>query len=252
VASISLDDVRAYHAAAFRPDLTAIVVIGDITPEAARATVEKYFGAWSARGEAPATVLPPVPPSMPRSTAVPDASRVQDEVTLAETVQANRTSDDAYPLQLGNTVLGGGFYSTRLTRDLRKDAGLVYSIDSRFDLGKTRGVYEVRYACDPGNVSKVEASVARELETMQKSNVGDDELQRAKAMLLRQLPLAEASTAAIAQGLLGRWDLGLPFDEPARAAQRYIELSADDVRAAFQRQVRPHDLARVSRGPAPR
>jgi zinc protease len=252
VATVTLDDVREYHHAAFRPDLTAIVVIGDVTPEAARATIEKYFGAWTAQGEPPVTTLPPVPPSKSKATAVPDASRVQDDVTLAETIAATRESPDNYPLKLGNTVLGGGFYSTRLTRDLRKNAGLVYSIDSRFELGKTRGIYAVHYACDPGNVTKVQASVARELVTMQKTRVSDDELARAKAMLLRQLPLAEASTSAIAQGLLGRWDLGLPLDEPTIAAQRYIELTAEDVRAAFASQVRAGDLARVSRGPAPR
>ncbi|SPJ18844.1 hypothetical protein SBBP2_990006 [Burkholderiales bacterium] len=149
-------------------------------------------------------------------------------------------------------MLGGGFYSTRLSRDLRKSAGLVYSIGSRFDIGKSRGIYLVQYACDPQNVTKVQASVERELDAMRKSPVTDDELQRAKAMLLRRIPLAEASTGAIAQGLIARWDLELPLDEPTVAATRYISLSADDVRAAFVQWVRPQDLARVTLGPKPR
>jgi zinc protease len=251
ISALQLDDLRAYHHAAFRPDLAVIVVIGNVTAESARAVIEKYFGGWTASGDAPPTTLPPAPPSSASATAVPDASRVQDEVTLAETIGVTRTSPDRYALRVGNAVLGGGFYASRLTLDIRKNAGLVYSIDSRLDLGKTRGVYLVQYACDPGNVSKVEASVQKELETMQQAPVTPDELQRAKAMLLRQLPLGEATTGSIARGLIDRWDAGLPLDEPSRAAERYIAIGADEVQNAFSTLLRPKELARISRGPAP-
>lgn len=252
LSALTLDDLRRYQHAAFRPDLAVITVIGDVTPEAARAVVEKYFGAWQAAGEPPSTTLPPVPASHASATAVPDSSRVQDEVTLAETVGVTRASPDAYALLLGNAVLGGGFYSTRLSRDLRKDAGLVYSIDSRFELGRTRSVYLVEYACDPQNVKIVQASVARELDIMQRTPVTDEELQRAKAMLLRQIPLAESTTDAIAQGLIERWSAGLPLDEPTVAAQHIIALDAENVRSAFAKWVRVVDLTRVSRGPSAR
>ncbi len=45
IRGITLDQVRAFHAATFRPDLTTIVVIGRVTPDQARASIEKYFGA---------------------------------------------------------------------------------------------------------------------------------------------------------------------------------------------------------------
>lgn len=249
VSALTLEEVRRYYHAAFRPDLTAVVVIGNIAPEQARAVVQKYFGDWTADGPKPETTLPPVPPNAPSQTAVPDASRVQDLVTLAETVDITRSSPDYYALRLGNTVLGGGFYSARLSRDLRKDAGLVYSIDSSIDAGKSRSVYVVQYACDPPNVGKVHVSVGREIEKMRQAPVTAAELQRAKAMLLRQIPLAEASTGAIAQGLLARWDLGLPLDEPTLAARRYIDLDAGDITSAFAKWLRPANLVEVTQGP---
>ena len=251
VGALTLDDVRGYYRAAFRPDLTTIVVIGKVTPERASAVIAAHFGAWSATGPRPETTLAPVPLNRATATAVPDPSRVQDRVILAETLELTRSSPDYYALELGNTVLGGGFYSTRLSRDLRKDTGLVYSVASYFDLSKTRGIYFVQYACDPRNVSKVHRIVARELADMQKSPVTADELQRAKAHLLRRIPLNESSVSGIAGGLIQREVLDLPLDEPTRAAQRYLALDAADVEAAFAKWLRLDDLVRVSQGPNP-
>ena len=163
VQSLTLDDVKNYYTAAFRPDLTTIVVIGKISPDEAVATIGKYFGGWQASGEKPDTLFPPAPDSATSATQVPDASRVQDQVTLAETLTLTRTNPDYYALQLGNHVLGGGFYATRLYRDLREKNGLVYFVDSSFDIGLTRGIYEVEYACDPQNVYGARAVILRDL-----------------------------------------------------------------------------------------
>jgi zinc protease len=249
VSALTMDNVRSYYRSAFRPDLAVIVVIGDVAPAQAQAVIQKYFGQWTADGPKPETTLPAVPPNKPAEVAVADPSRVQDRATLAETVGITRSSPDYYPLQLGNTVLGGGFYSARLSRDLRKDAGLVYSIGSYLQAGKSRSVYVVQYACDPPNVSKVHASVSREIEKMRKTPVTPEELQQAKAMLVRHLPLSEASIGSIAQGLIARWDLDLALDEPTLAARRYIDLSVDDIEAAFARWLRPDDLVQVTQGP---
>lgn len=249
VGKVTLEDLKAYQEQTFRPDLAVIVVIGDVTPEEAKNVIEKYFGSWSATGSKPNTILPEVPLNRASVTGVPDLSRVQDEVTLAETVGLNRSAPDVYALRLGNNILGGGFYSTRLSLHLRKEAGLVYSVGSELEFGQTRSIYFVQYACDPKNVDRVQASVIRELQTMQNAPVTPVELQRSKAMLLRQIPLDEASTEAIAQGLIHLWDLSLPLDEPSIAAHHYVDLTARDVQAAFEKWLRPADLVRVTQGP---
>jgi zinc protease len=251
VRSLTDDSVRAYYQRVFRPDLTTIVIIGKVTPEAARAAVERCFGAWSGSGPAPPTELPAAPPNRPGVIAVPNASRVQDRVVLAQNLALTRSDSDYYPLALGNAVLGGSFYSTRLSIDLRKNAGLVYGVESLLQAGRTRSVYLVEYASDPQKVAKAADMVARELSTMQNTPVGSDELTRVKAYLLRQIPLAEADVAGIAHGMLGRRDLGLPLDEPSVAARHYVELDAAAVQSAFRKWIRPADLVRVSEGPAP-
>jgi zinc protease len=251
VSSITLDDVKAYYRKAFRPDLATIVVVGKVTPERARAVVEKYFGEWKADGSKPNIDLPPVATNAPSIVAVPDASRVQDEVVLAQNVGVNRSHPDYYALELGSAVLGGSFYSTRLSIDLRKNAGLVYSVGSDISAGRTRANYFIQYASDPENVSKASAIALRELKQMQDAPVTDDELVRVKALLLRQIPLGESSIGNIARGLAGRWELDLPLDEPTLAAQRYIALGPAEIQAAFKKWIRPDDFVRVTQGPTP-
>jgi zinc protease len=251
VKSLTVQDVAGYYQHVFRPDLTTIVVIGNVTPEQARAAAEKYFGDWKASGPAPQTDLPPVPANSPGVVAVPDKSRVQVNATLAETLGLNRFNPDYYALELGNHVLGGGFYATRLYQDLRENAGLVYFVDSSFGVGKTRSTYRVTYACDPQNVSKARAVIERDLKAMQTTVVSGDDLRQAKAMLLRQIPLGEASEQKIAGGLMSRAVIGLPLDEPTVAARHYVDLTADNVKAAFAKWVRPGDLFQVTQGPNP-
>src|SRR5581483_6960395 len=95
---LSIDDVRNYYHEVIRPDLTTIVVIGKVTPEHAREVVEKYFGGWQAHGPKPDTLLPVAPDNHAEVTTVPDTSRVQDEVTLAQTLPLTRTNADYYAL----------------------------------------------------------------------------------------------------------------------------------------------------------
>ncbi len=108
--------------------------------------------------------------------AVPDDSRVQDVVVLAQNLALTRTDPDYYALSLGNALLGGGFYSTRLSIDLRKNAGLVYSVGSLLQAGRTRGAYLIEYACDPQNVSKAADIAVREVKAMQTGPATADEL----------------------------------------------------------------------------
>jgi zinc protease len=251
VTKLTLDQVKQYHAATIRPDLTTIVVIGDVTPEEARTVIEKWFGDWKATGDKPNTTLPAIPLNKASAATVPDAQAVQDSVILAEQIGVNRFDPDYYPLQLGNHVLGGGFYATRLYHDLRQVAGYVYNVDVSMETSETRASYSVNYGCDPPNVSKAKALIVRDLQQMASQNVSDAELHQAKALLLRQIPLSESSEEAVAGGLLGRAEIGLPLDEPIRAAKKYSAMTADDVKTAFAKHIQPDNLVQIVRGPAP-
>ncbi|HEX4031786.1 MAG TPA: pitrilysin family protein [Terracidiphilus sp.] len=251
VSKVTLDEVKQYHDSTVRPDLTTIVVIGDVTSDEARTVIEKWFGDWKATGPKPNTTLPAVPVNKASASTVPDPEAVQDQVTLAEQLDLNRFDPDYYPLQLGNHVLGGGFYATRLYHDLRQVNGYVYGVSVSLNASKSRASYSVDYGCDPQNVSKARALIIRDLNQMRTEDVSASELHQAKALLLRQIPLSTASEDAVAGSLLGRAVMGLPLDEPVIAAHKYMALTADDVRKAFDKQVKTGNLVQVVRGPAP-
>jgi zinc protease len=71
------------------------------------------------------------------------------------------------------------------------------------------------------------------------------------ALLRREIPLEESSMDDIIKALANRVDLNLPLDEPGIAARHFIDLTPKQVQAAFQKWMRPGDLARTSQGPVP-
>ena len=149
---LSLDDVKNYYAKTMRPDLTTIVVVGNVTVAQARAAVDRTFGAWKATGPTPSVDLPPVPLNPPGEVKIPLPNIRQDYVTLEQLVPLPRSAPQYYPLLLGNTVLGGGSLGpeqSRLFRDIRQNAGLVYSIDSQYVSGGARSRFSIEFACAP-------------------------------------------------------------------------------------------------------
>jgi zinc protease len=249
VMGLKPEDVRSYYTHAYRPDLTTIVIVGDVTPDQARHVVEQDFGGWSATGAKPAIDLPPIGPSKPIAAHVPDSSNLQDTVALVESVPLPVTNPDRFNLMVGNTILGGGF-SSRLYQDLRVKTGYVYNVDSQLDWSRTRCDYSVSFGADPDKVVKARAAVAQDLKALQDQPVTEAELTRAKAQMLRRLPMQRSSVDAIAGLDLRLVDLGLPLDTPGIAAKHYYDATPAMVQAAFKAWLRPDDLSEVVKGPA--
>ncbi len=251
VQGLSLDDVRSYYGKIFRPDLTTIVIVGNVSLEAARAAVERSFGGWSASGTPPALDLPPVPLNQPGDVHV-DAPSSQDTVFLAQLASVKRSSQRAVAMQLGNAIFGGGSLGpeqSRLFRDIRQNAGLVYSIHSGFSADDTRSQFSVSFASSPENRQKIIGLIGGEIARMQTELVGDFELSLSKAAIVRRTAVGEASLSAIGQGLLGYSQGGLPLDQSRLDARDIIATSAQAVKDAFAAVVRPDGFVKVVVGP---
>jgi zinc protease len=250
VEDLSLSDIRAYYNATIRPDLTTIVIVGDVDPGHALSVIKAHFGTWTASGTAPITTLPPAPPNKPSALTVPALGSVQDSVTFAETLGVASGTPDYDALTLGDQMLASEFYASRLYRDLREQTGLVYYVSTSFDEDGGRKTYRVRFGCDPQNVSKVAGIVQRDLQAMQSQPPSADEMLRAKALAVRALPLREASEAGIASILLERAVSGLPLDDDS-AEKRYLRVTASEIATAFGKWIRPNDFVQIVQGPSP-
>jgi zinc protease len=251
VGSISLDDVRAYHDAVLRPDLATIVVIGNISAEAAKNAVEKAFGAWHAEGPAPNLELPPVPVNPPAQVTM----QLPIEQTFArftQTVPLSATDADYYPLLVGNAIFGGGSTGpeqSRLFRDLRQNSGLVYNVSSSLGSTGKRSQFQVEFASSPSNVGRISSLIDAEIAKMQTEPVGAFELALVKASLVRRTIVGGASMGAIGGALLNDASNGLPLDQDERDAKQYLRADAPSIQAAFAKYVHPENFVRVIEGP---
>ena len=247
--SVTLDDVKAYYASTFRPDLTTIVAVGDVTPEHVRTAIGAAFGGWTAQGAAPNVYPPAIPRNRASSATIPATGRIQADVTLEQTLPLTYNDADYPVLQLANAALSGGFGSV-LYHDVREVHGYAYSVDSSVSGGHNRSTFSVNYGAYPQNAARAEQLIVRDISGLQKKPLAADRLIRAKALLLGQLPVRSESFNGVAGMLLAYSVTGRPLDTDRRYARAEFAASGDAVRAAMAKWVRPNAFARVMQVPA--
>ena len=251
VGALKLADVRDYYTQTYRPDLTTIVIVGDVTPQQAKATVEKYFGAWKATGPKPDVIPKPVPLNPPSYTVVPNPFASQDQVLIGQTLDLNLHNPDRYALTLGNDVLGGNGFASRLMVDVRVKHGYAYGAGSGLQVDRSRSIFYVQYGSDPGKVAPVDALIRKNLADMQNAPVSAAELDNARQYEIRSIPVDVSSVNRIARALLNWSYKGEPLNQPMIAADHYLHLTAQQVQDAFKKYLKPSNLVQVVQGPAP-
>lgn len=252
VSDLSLADVRDYFARVYRPDMTTIVVVGDVTPAQARTEVEKTFGAWQATGPKPDVVPKPVSLNPPGYTVVANGYATQDQVQIGQMLALDVHDSARYALQLGNEILGANGGASRLMVEVRVNHGYAYYVDSGMQFGRSRSRFMIEYGSDPDKVAAADELVRQNLAAMRNALITPDELTNAKQALLRSIPLQVSSVDSIAHALLDWSRMGEPLDEPMVAARHYLALSPAQVQAAFRRYIKPDHLVQVVLGPTPK
>jgi zinc protease len=243
IGSLTLDDVRAYHAAVMRPDETTIVIMGKIDPLTARSVIQRSFGAWKANGPKPKLDYDPVPPSQAHDVFIPDEVREQDEVVLAETLPLTYEDPEHYALALGNAFLGGDSFASPLYRELRVKRGLVYSVGSSAGFGRTRGDFSLSFGASPEKVAEAKQIALQVVGDMADKPMGDADLHLAKAQALREIELTTQTATDVADGWLAYSEEGLSLDRLYVVARNYEGLTSARIQAAFAKYI---DLGRLS------
>ena len=131
IEKISVEDLQRFHATHYVPGNAILGVTGDFTSGEMRATIEKYFGAWTGAAEAPQKFAGAVTPQATKITLVDRPASVQTYVIVGDRA-IRRTDPEYYGLVVMNQVLGGG-PQARLFLDLREEHSLTYGSYSRFN-----------------------------------------------------------------------------------------------------------------------
>ena len=132
IGAVNAARLRSYHAARLRPAGGYLVLVGDLDPVKARATLERAFSSWEARGAPPAA--PPLPDHGRARTALVDRpGSAQASLIVAHTSAMTPNDPDYLDFIAANHVLGGTANS-RLFENLRTRRGYTYGAYSSLEV----------------------------------------------------------------------------------------------------------------------
>jgi zinc protease len=123
--SIEVADCKAYYDQFFKPNISYLVIVGDMNVKTAKTVAEKYFGSWES-GQIP--VFKPVAVDRPEGVNVvfvDQPGAVQSTVAVCYPLDYSLTSSDYITGSLMSTVLGG-YFGSRLNQNLREDKAFTY------------------------------------------------------------------------------------------------------------------------------
>jgi zinc protease len=249
VRSITRADLLTFTQRYWRPDLTTIAIVGDLSPALVRSTLEAAFGSWRNDGLKPDAHLMPLPPATPGHEYIgTDANQVY--IRLGQPAISRKNPDYDTFLVLNQILGAGGAFESRLWQGLRQRTGLVYSVDSALHANADRGDFRIEFSAAPDRVVEAVRFVRRELERMKQTPVTATELQEAKTRLIGDALLAEASATGQAKQLLDIAVNDLPLDYYRTLNERFAKITAADVQRVAREYLHPSRLVEVYAGPS--
>jgi zinc protease len=188
----SLDDVKRFHDAAYRPSRATLVVAGDLTHAELLAVAERAFGDWvdpagnGTRRGAAALVEPSVVTNA-RLAVVPRDGAAQSELRIGHLTTGRDTPD--YPgLLVLNAVLGGQFVS-RINLKLREEKGYTYGARTGFDWRRGISPFALQASVHTAATADAIKDSLGELQAIRGGRPADEkEMTLAKATLTRGYP----------------------------------------------------------------
>jgi zinc protease len=249
LASITVDEVRTYHARMFQPGGATIVVAGDRSIADLIGAAERAFGTW-----APDPTVAPldrnrareVPSRLPaaRLVAVARQGAAQSALRMGHVAAARSTPD--YPaLVLLNTVLGGQFVS-RLNLNLREDKGFTYGVRTGFDLRRGEGPFVLETSVGTEVTSAALTEAFREIRDIRGERpVTPDELAMARSAVALGYPRGFETAQQVARSAAQLALHELPDSYFEDFVPMLDAVTLDDVTAAARRYLDPDRMATV-------
>lgn len=254
LARIDVAHMKALYSRLIVPCRAKVSIVGAVSRAQADDMVRQLFSRLSPVATAPAacSALPAVPEVAPLSQAV--EQRIAFDSAQAHVLIGQpgfkRKDPDFFALTVGNYILGGGGFVSRLTTEVREKRGLSYSVYSYFDPGLHAGAFTLGLQTRPDQAQQA-VQVARDVVTsFVATGPTEAELQAAKDNLIGGFALRIDSNRKLLGNVANiAWnELALNYLDTW--TQQIDKVTVADVKAAFERKLQPNKLVTVVLGAA--
>jgi predicted Zn-dependent peptidase len=239
VDKITVDQCKKFYQTYFKPNISYLIIVGDIKPVDAQALALKYFGKW-VKGVIPTATFPQ--PKAPQQTEVDFVNKdgaVQSVVTVTYPLDLKPGSPDEIKADLMNSILGSGNIG-RLYKNLREDKGFTYgaysSLSSDKEVGSFTADASVRNVVTDSSVTEF----LKELNLLRDKKVGAEELSSTKAEMAGSFARSLESPQTIAGFALNIARYKLPKDYYQTYLQKIAAVTEADVQAMAQKYLQPN------------
>jgi zinc protease len=245
VSRLTRDDVVRWYESMFGPRATTVLLVGDITPAAARSLVERTFGGWRASGGA-GTRSPVVRAADqaraaqergPRMILVDRPGSVQSGIAIGQ-VGIATTDPDYLRFVALNRVLGGGFNS-RVNMNLRERHGYTYGAFSQLQARRGSGAMVIVSPVRTDVTDSALVEALGEWRRIAREPVPAAEFRAAVDNIVSNFPSSVQTIQGIRQRVATAITTGLPLDFYATYRDRLAAVTAADAHAAATRVLRP-------------
>jgi predicted Zn-dependent peptidase len=236
-------ELRAFHAAMYRPGRAALVVAGDVTADSVVPLLEQHFGAWRGAGAPARSAVPVAPQPTQSQITIVDMPGAEQSVIRIGWVGVPRSTPDYFPLQVLNTVLGGSFTS-RLNQNLREKNGYAYGASSGFDMRLSAGPFSARANVQTDKTSEALREFFNELNAIT-TPIPAEELEKARNFVALGFP----SQFETIGDLSARLEDLIVYELPDTYFEQYVAnirgVSAAHVQQAAATHIQPNRFAIV-------
>jgi zinc protease len=241
IESISRDDLVAFHAAHYVANHAVVSLIGDVSRADADAIAQQLTRRLPQGAPLPA--LPPTPPSHAAEEWIPHPASQSHVLIGAPALQ--RGDPDFFALTVGNYVLGGGGFVSRLTREVREKRGLAYSVYSYFSPMAQPGPFQIGLQTQKEQTAKALQVVRDTVADYLQSGPTAAEVKAAKDNLIGGFALRIDSNRKILDNLAVIGFYGLPLNYLDTWTANVERVTVADIRAAFGRKLAVDQLATI-------
>ena len=156
-----------------------------------------------------------------------------------------RGDPDFFPLLVGNYILGGGGFVSRLTSQVREQRGYAYSVYSYFAPQRDVGPFQIGLQTKGSQADDALRVVSSTLDEFLAKGPTEAELQAAKDNLINGFALRLDSNRKMLEQVAAIGSFGLPLDYLDTWRDKVRAVSVAQIRDAFRRHVSPEHLVTV-------